>query len=64
MTRTYAQQNGALTRAIRSGDPRKVIAEVERAYAEFDAHGWPDGWHRWNVAQLDAQYAISNGGWQ
>lgn len=54
--RTYARQKAALTHAIRSKDYAKVIAECERVIAEWETlpYGWPDDWHRWNIALEDA----------
>lgn len=62
MTLTYAQekrqwtnQKTALTKAIRSGDPFKVIAATRKAVAQWEEKGfWPDAWHRWNIALSDA----------
>lgn len=70
----YAAMNGvvrkhkaALTRAKNSGDPRKVIAACDAAFAAFDEPGmiWPDNWHLWNIARQDAEFAPAreNGGW-
>lgn len=59
--RTYSQQKAGLTRAVNSGDPRKVTAEVARAYAEWDENAWPDDWHRWQRALFDAQGQILRG---
>ena len=57
--REYPRQKAALTRAINSKDPAKVVAAVEKAMAEWSEWGaWPDGWHRWNIAYWDAV-----GGW-
>lgn len=49
-----------LTRAVNSGDPSKVIAEVDRTYAEWDRgnYVYPDDWHRWERARDDAYYAL------
>jgi hypothetical protein len=56
--RTYAQQKGALTRALKAG-PEAVLAEVERVEREWDESGWPDNWHRWNIARWDAEWEIA-----
>lgn len=52
----YRNQKSALTRAINSGDPEKVIAATRKAVAEWAGwkYGWPDDWHRWNIALSDA----------
>jgi hypothetical protein len=56
MSRTYAQQKAGLTRARNAGDYDKMVAECTRTIAEWSAlpHGWPDDWHRWNIALEDA----------
>ena len=51
----------ALTRAINSKDPHKVIRETERFFAYYvrsDTEPAPDDWARWARAADDAQYAI------
>lgn len=61
--REYPRQKAALTRAINSGDPRKVLDACKRAVAEWQAWGaWPDGWHRWNIALGDANLAARRQG--
>lgn len=64
MTRTYAQQKSALTRALKTGDAGKVEAECLRALDEWSSQGWrerhgcnawPDDWHRWNRALDDVR---------
>lgn len=49
-----------LTRAINSGDPHKVVAEVTATYQEWDDgnFAYPDDWHHWERALQDADYAI------
>ena len=57
--REWPKQKAALTRAINSGDPHKVVAAVEKAVREWNEWGtWPDGWHRWNIAYQDAMSLI------
>ena len=55
MRRMYPKQKGALTRAIKSGDPRQVIAAVITAVQQWDDAGgvWPDDWARWQRALDD-----------
>ena len=50
----YRKQKAALTRAINSGDPRKVLATVEKAVEDWRTKVWPDDWSRWNNALIDA----------
>jgi hypothetical protein len=45
--RARAQQKGALTRAINSGDPAAVEAECRRVAAEWRRSYWPDDWSLW-----------------
>lgn len=55
-TRTWAQQKAGLTRAMNSKRYDKVLAECKRVIREWDElpYGWPDDWHRWNIALEDA----------
>jgi len=53
----FARQKGALTRAIKSKDPERVLLAcraVVRAWGEppFDG-AWPDDWARWQRALDD-----------
>lgn len=50
----YRNLKTRLTRALNSGDHRRVIAECDRALALFDEKGYPDDWHRWQIAHADA----------
>jgi len=50
----YRRQKTALTRAINSGDPVKVLDTVEKTLDEWSGKAWPDAWHRWNNALHDA----------
>ncbi len=43
-----------LTRAQNSGDPLKVLAATDEAFATFDTDGYPDTWHTWRMAEYDA----------
>ncbi len=56
----FRDAKSRLTRAINSGDNARVIAEVDKTYAEWDDghYAWPDDWHRWERARSDAEYAI------
>lgn len=53
---SYRAQKAGLTRAINTGDPDKLIAEVTRTVQEWDGWrtGWPDDWARWQRALDDA----------
>ena len=50
------RQKAALTRAINSGDPQKVIDAVRAAVEEWEQPDslWPDDWARWQRALADA----------
>ena len=65
LNRMVRRHRSALTRAKNSGDPRKVIAAVDAAFAEFDEPGniWPDSWHVWNIARLDAVMEVAREEW-
>ncbi len=53
--RTYAQQKAGLTRAMNSKNFAKLVAECKRVIVEWEdlPYGWPDDWHRWNIALAD-----------
>ncbi|MDQ2874592.1 MAG: AAA family ATPase, partial [Actinomycetota bacterium] len=50
------RQRAALTRAVNSGDPAKVVLAAQKAVSEWDQPGmaWPDDWSRWQRALDDA----------
>jgi len=50
----YKRLKTRLTRAHNSGDPDKVIAEVDYAMGIFEEKGYPDAWSRWEGAKRDA----------
>lgn len=60
--REHTRLKGRLTRALKEG-PAAVIAEVEYAFSIFDAVGYPDTWHTWNIAKSDAQVALAIASW-
>ena len=64
MNVTYRKQKAALTRAINSGNPHKVVEVVADAVAEWDGSAWPDDWHRWKVALRDARRRIDEMLWE
>lgn len=49
-----------LTKAVRSGNHQRVIAVVEETFAQWDDgdFAYPDDWHRWERARLDAEMAL------
>lgn len=61
----YRADKTRLTRAIRSGDPSKVIATVEETFASWDYNdfAWPDDWSRWERAMRDAEFALRVAAW-
>lgn len=53
--RQWTQQKSALTRAINSKDPAKIIATTVKTVGEWEEKGfWPDAWSRWQRALDDA----------
>jgi hypothetical protein len=58
----YRKQKAALTRAINSGEPRRVIIACERVVEAWRGKAWPDDWHRWNIALGDACFALQRQG--
>ncbi len=57
----YKKLKTALTRAINSKDPDKIIKTVNHAEAIFEEKGFPDAWARWKVAKEDAEFAKMRG---
>jgi hypothetical protein len=51
----HSAQKAALTRAINSGDPEKVVAACRSALRTWEGKAWPDDWSRWNIALWDAR---------
>jgi len=49
----YSRLKAALTRAIHSGKPEKIIATVKEARLIFNREGWPDHWPLWRIAVDD-----------
>ena len=55
MKREHPKQKGALTRAIKTGDPERVAAACKAAVIVWNEVGaWPDDWHRWQNALDDS----------
>ncbi len=56
-----ARRNGprlksALTRAVKTRDPERVLKACRDARTEWDAWGaWPDDWSRWQRALDDSR---------
>lgn len=50
---TLTKLRAKLTRAINSGEAKKVLSTVEEAYGIFDKEGYPDDWSRWERAKED-----------
>jgi hypothetical protein len=53
MRQMHRWQKAALTRAVKSGDPAKVVLAVARAVQEWGDHAWPDDWALWQRALDD-----------
>lgn len=58
----YRRQKTQLTRAINSGDPRRVLRTVERTINEWSGKAWPDDWSRWRIALEDASWKARHAG--
>lgn len=56
----YRADKSRLTRAVNSGDHRKVIDVVADTFAAWEDGGYafPDDWHRWERASADAWHAL------
>ena len=56
LNRMVKRQRGALARAIKSGEPERVVMAARAAVREWNEPGsmWPDDWSRWQRAVDDA----------
>lgn len=58
VNREFKRQKAALTRAVNSGDPEKVVLACTKAVREWREApfngAWPDDWSRWQRALDDA----------
>jgi hypothetical protein len=55
MNKQLPKQKAALTRAVKSGDPKRVIDTCRKTIREWDEIGaWPDDWSHWQRALSDA----------
>jgi len=54
LTQVMSRHKAALTRAENTGDPTRIIAACDAAFADFEQVGWPDCWSRWQRAKDDA----------
>jgi hypothetical protein len=52
--RQFTTDKANLTRAIRSGDPDKVVEACTVAVRNWQGSAWPDDWSRWQRALDDA----------
>lgn len=56
--KVFRNQKAALTRAVNSGDPDKIVLacrDAVKAWGEAPFNGaWPDDWSRWQRALDDA----------
>jgi tRNA1(Val) A37 N6-methylase TrmN6 len=57
----YRRHKANLTRAIKSGEPTKIIEAADAALADFEQTGYPDDWSRWEQAKEDAEYRLRTG---
>lgn len=55
--RSVRAHKSALTRAKKIG-PEKVILVCAAALQDFEDNGYPDDWHRWDIALRDTEMAI------
>jgi hypothetical protein len=55
LNRMVRRQRAALTRAVNSGDPERVVIACRDAVREWDQPGclWPDDWSQWQRALDD-----------
>lgn len=60
----FRNDKSRLTRAVRSGDPVKVLDAVEKTLDGWEGLAWPDDWSRWSVALYDAWLKYERSGWE
>lgn len=58
----FTRLKSALTRAKKKG-PEAVILACDAAFKSFDENGYPDDWHRWNIARMDAEMEMRRRNW-
>lgn len=61
VTRLYRKHKAALTRAMNRKDWPKVITVCEAAMADFEQHGYPDDWARFQRGANDAHLKMRFG---
>lgn len=61
----YRAAKARLTKAIRKGDHRNIIAVVDETFATWDYldAAYPDDWSRWERARTDADHALRVAAW-
>ena len=64
LNKIISKQKAALTRAINSSDPEKVVIACKNAVEQWGSSGclWPDDWSRWQRALDDACLQINRTG--
>ena len=63
LQKEYKGLKTALTRALNTKDPAKILAEAERGLKRFEDLGTsPDDWSRWERAKEDAESALKRAG--
>jgi GGDEF domain-containing protein len=63
LSQEYKGLKTALTRALNTKDPRKILAEANRGLDRFEELGTsPDDWSRWERAKNDAEFALQREG--
>ena len=55
--RNYRAQKAALTRALNSREPTRVVRTAGAGLTSFEKYGYPDDWSRWQRALDDAMFA-------
>lgn len=59
----FSQAKRRLTLAKKTGDPATIIETVNDQFSEWDDGGYayPDNWHDWERARLDAEMSLAVG---
>jgi hypothetical protein len=56
----YRKHKRALTKAENAGDPYRIIEVAQAGLDDFETHGYPDDWARWERAIEDAKYKLAH----
>jgi N12 class adenine-specific DNA methylase len=62
LRKNFIKQKRALNKALKDGDPQRIIEVAQAGLASFEEFGYPDNWSSWDRAIYDAQLEINGPG--